>query len=329
MLCRPASTRVQFLIGLLIVVLAAGLFVGLVGRARESADRTRCANNLKQLGLAVQNYHDVNDNLPPLVDQGEGAPTGHGLPSMFAMLMPFIESDPWNYYMGRTSQQYLSHSSVAFTFDSKGETITEHGGIANQFRKVFVCPADDSAHELCDVAMTLPDGSTGNYATGSYAANGLAPWGTGTTPKSFPRGMENTVLLAERPQVCQRTDGTTIYNLWGLGFYSPHMPAFATLTPEGHPDWLSTEQVAPVLPLPAEAGDVSIRVGRTDAGPQQPDFATPFQRARRGRACDPRLPGSMHRDGIAVLMADGSTRMFDWDMSPWAFWRACVPTGGE
>ena len=132
-------------------------------------------------------------------------------------------------------------------------------------------------------------------------------------------------MLAERPQVCRTVGGDEVYNLWGLGFYSPHMPAFATLTPAGQPNWLSTGQVASALPLPGAESEVPVRIGRADAPAQPPDFATPLQRVRSGRACDPRLPGGPHRAGMMVLMADGSTRIYEWDASPWVFWRDCVP----
>ena len=228
--------------------------------------------------------------------------------------------------------EYHAHSSVTFSFESKGYPITEHGGIANQARRFFLCPADSTAHDLRDVPMSLPDGSTGYYAAGSYAANGLVPWGTGTMPKSFPRGAANTVLMAERPQVCRTAAGIEVYNLWGIGFYSPHMPAFAALTPADPPGLASTGQAAPVEPLPPEGGDVLVRIGRKDAAPEPPGFPTPLQRIRDGRACDPRLPGGPHPAGMLVLMADGSQRVYAWDTSPWAFWSACVPgptAGGE
>jgi hypothetical protein len=324
---RPAATLVELLLVLAIAALVLGLVVAGSAKMRESAGRMKCSNNLKQLALAVLNYHDTFDRLPPIVDQGDGAVTGRGLPSVFAHLTPFIEADPWCYSpRRRLPEEYHAHSSVAFTFQSKGETITEHGGIANQsYRRVFLCPSDTTAQQLRDVPMTLPDGTTGYYATGSYAANGLVPWGTGTIPKSFPRGTQNSVLLGERPQVCRTAAGDDVYNLWGLGFYSPHMPAFACLTPLDPPGLESTGQVAPVEPLPAEDGEVPVRIGRRDAAPAPADFPTPLQRIRPGRPCDPRLPGGPHSAGMLVLMANGSIRVFAWDTTTWAFWAACVP----
>jgi hypothetical protein len=214
-----------------------------------------------------------------------------------------------------------------FTYPHKGEPITRVGGMANNPYRPFLDPGDATAHQLRDIPMTLPDGSTGYYATGSYAANGLLPWGTGSLLQSFPHGTQNTVLLGERPQVCRTASGGEVYNLWGLGIYSPHMPAFAALTPADPPGLRSTGQVAPVVPLPAEgaAGRLRVRIDRRDAAPGPPDFPTPVQRIGAGRPCDPRLPGGPHAAGLQVVMADGSVRVFAWDTSPWAFWAACTP----
>jgi hypothetical protein len=316
---------------MLLVVVASGLILAGISQIQEVAAATSCQNNLKQLAVATHNYIDTSrGRLPPLVDQGDGAPTGRGLPSVFAHLIPYIEATPLVFRQERSPDYYHAHSSVVFTYPHKGEPYTQAGGMANQILRMFLDPADGTANQLRDVPMTLPDGSIGYYATGSYAANGLVPWRTGVFPGAFPGSPANTILFSERPQVCRTAAGEEVYNLWGLGIYGPHMPAFAVLTPADPPGLRDTGQAAPVEPLPDEsAADrhalIRVRVGRRDAEPASPDFATPVQVLRRGRPCDPRLPGTPHRGGMQAVMADGSLRVFGPDTSPWVFWAACAP----
>ena len=244
--------------------------------------------------------------------------------------MPCIEGTNLVFRPERSPDYYHAHSSVEFTYPHKGDPITQTGGIANHVLPWFLDPADGTASRLRDVPMALPDGTTGYYATGSYAANGLAPWRTGVVPRSFPGGTENTILFGERPQVCRTAAGEEVYNLWGLGVYGPHMPAFAALTPADPPGLCATGQAAPAGPLPDESEPdrdalVRVRIGRQGAEPAPPDFPAPVQILRGGRPCDPRLPGTPHRRGMQAVMADGSVRVFGPDTSPRVFWAACEP----
>jgi type II secretory pathway pseudopilin PulG len=320
---RPGLSRVEVLVVLLVVGLTAALGVVGITKLRQESARISCANNLKQLGLAIHLYHSSANRLPHLVDQGEGSRTGTGLPSVFHNLIPFLESTPM-FYRGHTPPpvNYHARSTVPFTFDNKmGGTGTQHGGDANQVWWRFLDPADFTAEKLRDVPMTLPDGTTGYYATGSYAANGLLPWGGRKMPGKLPDELGATILIAERPQVCVTATGDTVYNLWGVGFYSPHMPAFATLTPPDPPGLWSTGQITP-------SGNGTVRVGRQDAAVERSD-ANPVQWIRPGRPCDPRLPGTPHPSGMQAVMADGSVRTFAFGTDPWVFWAACMPTEAE
>src|SRR4051794_12965171 len=94
--------RVGVVAGLLLAGLVGGLGVVGVNRMREAADRSKCQNNLRQIGIAFHAYADATLRpLPPLTDQGEGAPTGRGLPSAFGTLMPYMECMPIIYRDGQ------------------------------------------------------------------------------------------------------------------------------------------------------------------------------------------------------------------------------------
>jgi type II secretory pathway pseudopilin PulG len=154
-----------------VVIAIIGIIIAMllpaVQAAREAARRTQCGNNLKQIGLALHNYHDVKKILPPSIqfDINEDPATSDNFrPNWVILILPYLE------------EQGL-YDAFDFT-----RTISDPANRTQRGRplSIMTCPTDEG-HDVKFIGTTPGEGD--NWGRGNYAANGAnAPlstnWGT-------------------------------------------------------------------------------------------------------------------------------------------------------
>lgn len=147
---RPFGPRSGFtLVELLVVIAIIGILIALllpaVQAAREAGRRTQCANNLKQIGLAVHGYHDVYHRLPPAWTESKSNE------SAFAHILPFLE-------------QSNAYDLYDFTV---GNSDPANQQVVAQRIPEFICPSCEFARQVPISGCDANDRAPGTYAFSS------------------------------------------------------------------------------------------------------------------------------------------------------------------
>jgi prepilin-type N-terminal cleavage/methylation domain-containing protein/prepilin-type processing-associated H-X9-DG protein len=200
---RKGFSLIELLVVIAIIAVLIGLLLPAVQQARESAYRTTCENNLKQLGTALHNYQVANGALPP-------SRLGQGYASWCVLILPYVEQTPL-YGQWDLSQLYYVQQPVAITTSLKIFNCPTRRGIP------MLSTAGDSPRETSlGLPMTLVvPGALGDYASngGQFAGsvvdapgcngalcmlNASSAANTGTPLTSFTDGTSSTFLVGEK-----------------------------------------------------------------------------------------------------------------------------------
>jgi len=292
---RPSNRRGFTLIELLVVIAIIAILIGLllpaVQKVREAANRTKCQNNLKQIGLAIHNYHDANKLMPP-------SRLGPQYATWCVLILPYLEQDglyrQWDltktYYQQSVAAQQTAVSlyfcptrrsppMVSTQYEVSGTGIPdsqEHPGAlgdyacdGGQFSGAIVdnpgcngvmCMADGQSANNKGISLTdIADGTSNTFLVGEKHAP-LSKWG-----QSGPSWGEGAVYNGEFPRNFARIAGNPSFNLgqgpddlvgpWHCKFGSYHPGICQFLFADGRVTALANSTDLPTLQALAVRND--------------------------------------------------------------------------
>ena len=231
---RTAFTLIELLVVIAIIAVLVALLLPAVQQAREAARRSSCKNNLKQLGLAMHNYHDMHGVLPPgyILQYDDPQPTdiaGHNIAGpkehsawgWGSFLMPFIEQtnlfdqlDVGNTRINRALADVNTRSLMQKPIEvhncpsDTGSAVSDDPHmVLYDFTRTFHSVAKTNYLAINTTAVEFTDyhmnpygrGQTGGYGLNNgFAPNGLFWRDSSVRFRDITDGLSQTLMLGER-----------------------------------------------------------------------------------------------------------------------------------
>jgi len=193
-------TLIELLVVIAIIAILIALLLPAVQQAREAARRMQCKNNLKQLGIAMHNYHDTLRTLPfgfmvaTWPGDPSGVPAGHYRWSTLAHLTPYLDQS--NLY-NALDFSYPMISGPGYSPPYAAFPVNRDA--VSRIVPLFLCPSDhgrkiNDAWGPSNYVACSGSGSNGGYvdrSDGAFYVNSQ------TRFRDFTDGLSNTVVMSE------------------------------------------------------------------------------------------------------------------------------------
>lgn len=192
---RIAFTLIELLVVLAILAILVGLLLPAVQKVREAASRAKCRNNLKQMGLALHHYHDVNRALPPGYFSGcryvDGTTDTSPGWAWGTFLLPFLEQQNlYNQFnLGLPVSKTPAIATIITTYLCSSDITPSTAFVVTDGSWRAVCMAPPSSYAAC---------CGGGVRTTAATGNGVFYRNSRTRLTDIADGTSNTVFIEER-----------------------------------------------------------------------------------------------------------------------------------